>query len=379
MKYNKSLFASIFTVITLLGGLALADDAKPRIKHSRRPPIGGIPTPFSLANIPTPSINFARFFTDPGLFATTREFGNSVISMKNLPYHSQVAKANQTPWSAWFYPDKDDLLFKDQNSTLAKYDMFRRSKYRKMGKQPPGSAQLWAKSKFHPELKEWWEGKCDARALAAISRPEPKRPVTFYGERGESLTFGISDLKALLLMTYEGVEDEELGVYGQKFTGDQRGSVWDDPFPNEFHRFLEVFLFERHQAFMMDYDPSPQVWMVPVYETNHYIEAVPGDPNSVAVTAWLYSAESTTLEQRDDVGMKRGMRTYHYILHGYRNADNDLVVYDGEWAVGSDGIDSQKSHPDFMTVVKNPMTLVRKSNNPEIEIDIVDEILLKAY
>jgi hypothetical protein len=208
--------------------------------------------------------------------------------------------------------------------------------------------------------------------------PEPKRPVTIQMGK-DRITFSVADLKALLLKTYEAVDDADLKYYGQKFTGGPDGWIYPDIFPNEFHRFLEVFLFDRKQSFVMDHDPGPEVWNVPVYKTNFKMEAVPGNPNAVAVTTWVYYAKVVLPNEKDFVGTKETVRTYHYNLYGFRNENGDLAVTSGEWTVGSDKIDSIKDHPDFITTIRNPLTIKRKSYNPEIEVNLVDEILLKSY
>jgi hypothetical protein len=320
--------------------------------------------------------NFDRFFNDPALTAVTREFGQSVISMRNLPYRSEVGSAYHKPWSSWWFPKKDEVLFKGSSSALSKYDQFRKLRYRLKGKPTPRSAAEFESNAHNPHSLAW-EGLCDAWSMAAILKPEPKRPVTMRIGR-DAITFSVADLKALLLKTYENVDDADLKYYGQKFTGDARGWIFADIFPNEFHRFLEVQLFQRKQAFIMDHDPGVEVWNVPVYKANYLIDAIPSDPNAVAVTAWVFSAEFFPFVDRESVGTREAIRTYHYVLRGNRNIDGNLVVSSGDWIKGSDGIDSTRSHPDFITAVANPL-LVRKSYNPEIEIDLVDEILLASY
>jgi hypothetical protein len=316
-------------------------------------------------------------YDDPALTAVTREFGPSKIRMSRLPHRSKVAVANQKPWSSWWYPKKDESLFEGSNSPLAKYDLFRKLRYHYKGKPTPRSAAEFEKQKYSSQALAW-EGLCDAWSLASILKPEPKRPVTMRIGR-ESITFTVADLKALLLKTYEAVDDEELKYYGQKFTGDARGWIFPDIYPNEFHRFLEVYLFKKKQAFVMDHDPGPEVWNVPVYKANYHMQAIPGDPNAVFVTAWVYSAKFVQPHEKDFVGTRETVRTYHYVLRGSRNPSGKLVVTSGEWVKGPDHIDSTKDHPDFITTVPNPLTLTRKSSNPEIEIDLVDEILLNSY
>ena len=55
------------------------------------------------------------------------------------------------------------------------------------------------------------------------------------------------------------------------------------------------------------------------------------------------------------------------------------MVESGYWVKGPDGTDSRKDHPDYVLKIQEPGPLTRKSFNPEIEIEIVDEILSRAY
>jgi hypothetical protein len=297
--------------------------------------------------------------------------------MQQLPFRSSVASAHHKPWSSWWYPKKDDFLFKGSNSPLAKYDLFRKLRYHALGKPLPRSAAQFEQETYNPRSLSW-EGLCDAWSLAAISKPEPKKPVTIQIGH-EKITFSVADLKALLLKTYEAIDESDLKYYGQKFTGSAEGWIFPDIFPDQFHRFLEVYLFERKQAFVMDHDPGVEIWNVPVYKANYVMNPVPNDSNAVFVTAWVYSAEAALSTVKDFVGTREAVRTYHYILRGTKNSNGDLVVRSGKWAKGPDGIDSTKNHPDFITTIQNPLTIVRKSSNPEIEVDLVDEILQNSY
>jgi hypothetical protein len=318
---------------------------------------------------------------DPALTNVTREFGHTVITARELPMRSGVVAANLKPWSSWWFPKKDDFLFKNYRSTLesplAKYDLIRRMKYQMMGRTAPKSAADYEYNNYNPNSLSW-EGLCDAWALASISKPEPKKPVS-YRVGNTIITFTVGDLKALMLKTFEATDDSGLKYYGQKFSGDYSGWIYPDMFPDQFHRFLEVQLFERKQPFVMDHDPGVEIWNVPVYKANYLIESVPNEPNSVFVRTWLYSAESVRENEKDFLGTREAVREYNYVLKGSRNGNGDLVIESGYWVKGPDGVDSRKNHPDYLAIAIDPSRLVRKSWNPELEIDLVDEILSKSY
>ena len=102
-------------------------------------------------------------------------------------------------------------------------------------------------------------------------------------------------------------------------------------FPEQFHRFLEVQLFEKKQPFVMDHDAGIQIWNVPVYKANFSMDGVPGNPDAVFVRTWLYSAETSATDARDFVGTKEAVREYNYLLKGKRNDVGQLVVDSGYW------------------------------------------------
>ena len=317
-----------------------------------------------------------RYLTDPALTAVTREFGPSVISMSSLPWNSPTSGVEDRPWSSWWFPSRESELFENHGrnlSPLAKYDLVRAKLYHDAGRRTPPSAADYERDRYDPRSVAW-EGLCDAWALASISHPEPKRPVTLETEEG-SVTFSISDLKALVLKTYEAVDDRDLSFYGQRFTGEEKGWIFPDMFPEQFHRLVEVKLFEKREPFIMDHDPGVEVWSVPVYKANYTVQPVANDSNAVVVRMWLYYAASSLAEEKNFVGTKEVVREFNYVLLGNRNGSGDLVVNSGYWFKGRSGIDSRKDHPDYLIGVATGASLNRKSANPEIDPEIVDRIV----
>lgn len=317
---------------------------------------------------------YDEFLSDPALTAVTREFGPTVIGARSLPFRSAVAVSEIKPWSSWWYPKREGGLIEP----LAKYDYLRQTRARLAG-QPGsvGSARDFEMQSNGANALAW-EGLCDAWALASISKPEPKRPVTIT-VGNSTVTFGIDDLKALLLKTYDAVDDSSIKMYGQRFNGSYTGWIYPDIYPEQFHRFMEVQLFDRGLPFLMDHDPGVEVWTVPIFKANYVLEEVPGKPDSVLVHTWVHTAESTKREEKDFVGTKSVVREYDYILQGVRNANGDLVIQSGYWIKTPGGVDSRNDHPDYVLQVQHPESLVRKSWNPQIDMALIDEILEKSY
>lgn len=322
----------------------------------------------------TDQINIEGLLNIPQLSAVTREMGPTVISIHTYPFKSPIAIASVKPWSSWWYPKQEDFMM----GPLGKYDRIRKNRFEAKGEgKAPESAANFDRGPVGTKFLTW-EGLCDAWSLASILVKEPRNPVIFK-ENGERFQFEISELKALLLLTYEAVDDSELQYYGQKFTGDDRGWVFPDIFPDQFHRFVEVQLFQQKTAFIMDHDPGTQVWNVPVYKANFIMDSIPGEPDSVFVRTWLYSAESVAPGEKEFIGTKEGVREYDYVLVGTRNSDGNLTVTSGYWVKGPTGVDSRNDHPDYLTRIPDPLKIVRRSSNPNIDIHLIDEILEKSY
>jgi len=321
----------------------------------------------------------------PELTAVTREFGQTTIALSSLPIKSGLEISSAVPWSSWWYPKNSDFLFKESEpasfierfwtaiqpakapvSTLAKYDMLHGTK-----------AAEFARKKFDPKANSW-EGLCDAWSLAAVLSPEPKHPVT-VSVGGVNVEFSVADLKALLLMTYEAVDDSEVKYYGQKFTGNSEGWVYIDVFPEQFHRLLEVELFGNKRPFILDHDPGVEVWTNPVFKANYAISAMPNQPNAVFVRTWVYAAEVSLETDKNFVGTREVVREYDYVLTGDITPDNTLVVNSGYWVAGPDGVDSRKDHPDYLIRIVDGSKVERKSWNPEINVKAVDELVERSY
>ena len=321
--------------------------------------------------------DFATMFKDPSLFAVTREYGYSVVKAKKYPLTDLALAAQLKPWSSWWYPKKEPLLFPDalgNPSALTKSDMLHRT-----FKPTAGSAAEYERQKFSPQ-SAMWEGLCDAWSFASLAKPEPKRPVKIpYADGSGSVTFTVADLKGLALMTYEAVDDTVLSYFGQKFSGGPDGWIFPDIFPEQFHRFIEVQLFENKKPFVMDHDSGVEVWNVPVFKANYKMDLVPNEPNSLFVRMWLYSAESVLSTEKNFVGTKQSVREYDYVLQGVRDNKGNLVITSGYWVKGPDGIDSRNDHPDYMIQISDPSKLVQKSWNPEIDVELVNAILEKSY
>jgi hypothetical protein len=261
------------------------------------------------------------------------------------------------PWSSWWYPLWQDTLFHSDPgdlSPLEKYDQY----VRRSGYYDPGAALFEQQNLYQPR-GEGWMGHCDAWALASIMQPEPKTPMIYYGIR-----FNVKDLKALIIKTYDGVQD--LKHYGQRNNG-QWDSVYEDIYPEQFHRFLQAEIFEKKKQFIMDHDAGIEVWNVPVYRAQTRVTADASDDHVMHVKTWLWTA-SPHVDDYNFVGTKEVILDYTYDLYGVKQPDGKFKVEFGLWTDRS-----RWDHPDY--VIPKPDQIERKSRNQKIDPAIVDRIV----
>lgn len=284
--------------------------------------------------------------------AAVAKFGKSEVTLGDFN-----VEAKQKPWSSWWYPSFDKLLFEDNDGTLSplsKYDTFAKKSFRKK----TFARDFEEKNLYDPRSVEW-AGLCDAWSMAAIIEKEPKKSVTKNG-----IVFNVVDLKGLLLKTYEGSALTE--VYGQRNNA-QWDSVYEDLYPEQFHRFLQVELYEKKNAFIMDFDASIQVWNVPVFEAKMKITKDEQNSNVVHVKTFV-SFPSQFIDDYNFTGTQKVMKSYTYDLYGSWNREGKFLVDYGLWTESS-----RWDHPDYVIAV--PKELARSSRNTEIDPKIVDAIL----
>lgn len=316
-----------------------------------------------------------NYLSSSELEKVTQKYGRSTIDMKSLPYNSPILDSNERPWSAWWYPKYEKTLFENlpAESTLEKYDRYRNHYYQIVGLgRPPNLATSIERSQFNARSLSW-EGLCNAWAFVSLLRPEPNK-VLLAG----IVKFDIADQKALLMKTYEGILDSQIDVYGQKFNGDHDGWIHPDPFPDQFHRFIEEMLINRKKAFIMDHDAGIEIWNVPVYKANYQILPIADRDDAVQVRMWLYSAMPLRKEQMYETGLKETIREYHYVLFGKPLPNGLLEIESGVWIIGPNGTDSRKSHPDYFITIPNRAELNRESFNPAIESKLIDQLFMET-
>jgi hypothetical protein len=280
---------------------------------------------------------------------------------QNRPMFTALKVSGDLPWTSYWYPKRDKVLFDGASSPLAKFDQVLAA----AGKQP-GAAQLEAES-YSPDAAEW-EGLCDAWAMASITTKEPKAPLNFKG-----VDFSISDLKALTVKLFEGNKPK---IYGRRYLGTSStdGQI-QDLRPDAFHKLVMTVLGKQNRPLSLDTDPGPEVWAEPMFEMSWTVTEDPQNKDAYLVSAWprFITYRETSDDTLTTLSNAR-LRKYEYRLYvdkSNTNADGEYKVLYGEWINVSEA-----SHPDIVFVPSRDLT---PSNRVLSEnLDILKELLTAA-
>ena len=257
------------------------------------------------------------------------------------------------PWSAYWYPTNDTVLFDGADAPLKKYDRFAARTHG----SATSAAEFEEKNVYNPA--PGWEGSCDAWAKASLFEAEPVRGV------GEFTAF---DLKALLIKSYQSIDDDSIEYFGERNNGDD--SNYKDIYPDQFHRFLQVNLFEDHKPFLMDKDPGIAVWNMPMYYANLTITR-DSDPRVLHVQAKVKGANFWTSHTENK--RKVLLKEYTYDLMGMPNSDGSFSVDVGQWTGNS-----IKDHPDFVGAIKHK-PVRHRSLNTEIDTKVIEQLMSSSH
>lgn len=291
---------------------------------------------------------------NPEFTKVTDTFGPLVVSVGQF---KQVLE-DKKPWSSWWYPLWKPTLFSEEGgvSTLERYDRL----VSKISGRASQAAQF-EREQLHDSRAVGWAGLCNAWALASVLHPEPNQERML-----QQIRFRVRDQKALLLKTYESAEGIE--IFGQRNDG-RWDHIYADVFPEQFHKFLQVQIFEKQTPFVMDHDASIEVWNVPVYGVHSFITKDEADPKRFHVQTWLFTA-SPHIDDLDFVGTKRVIKSYTYDLIGELDSEGNLKVQYGQWTQSS-----RWDHPDYLIPAPDASQIKRGSFNQQIYYQYVDHIL----
>ena len=292
---------------------------------------------------------------DAQFLTATQTYGPLYVKEGDLEAYSVTH-----PWSSYWFPKKDPILFQPRNgqpAPLQKYDKYLGS----------GQAAPYEESHWDPAGADTWDGLCDAWSAASVLEPEPSHGATVDG-----IKFSVLDLKALLIKSYEDAGSRKK-IFGQRYSREGRDD-YQDILPDQFHRVVQAELVEHGRAIVIDKDPGLEVWNTPVSGIVATLTRDRVDRHVMHVEANIQGA-SPSFDDVSYVGTNDFWLQYTYDLFGNDQADGTFKVEYGAWTGKS--VDY---HPDFVVAFPDPDGLRknRRSFNPGIDTAKVDEILAKA-
>lgn|GEM_PF-1651778 len=300
---------------------------------------GQVTPPSPAATEETPASEVSVLIPESEVYSETSDiylqYGELRVRPGEAAFESPIR-----PWSGYWLPARSDYLFAGAGSPLAIWDSFVRAL--PLPRSQGGGAVQWEKTLYeqnHQPLS--WEGACDAWAIASLYEFEPTEPRA--PSRGTRLSVGAQ--KALLVRSWDWVEEKR--VYGRPYRGD-RESLWDEPSPAGFHRFMISELFEQSRPFIIDKDPGIPVWNTPIFGAFTRLRDDPVDINSVLVRTWLKGVDPLFHDPEEQKNPITWIELA-YRLSGKRQADGSLRVTGGAWLQDEEtGVDSTLFHPDFL-------------------------------
>jgi hypothetical protein len=201
-----------------------------------------------------------------------------------------------------------------------------------------------------------------------------------------SLEFSVGDLKALLIRTYEEIDGAR--NFGSNFGSDREIRSYisqADIYPDQLLRLMQVELGEKRRAFYIDGNSTNQIWNEPILRAVVTLEVDPANVQRLIGRMALDTAKSDTTPVSEE--SRKSGRGYDFLnslrplifsesftfeLFGYPRADGSYLIEYGEW-VGT----SRVFHPDFATVLpEGPLS--RRSSNPHIKVEVVEELIRRA-
>lgn len=286
---------------------------------------------------------------DPEHNTVTQKFGKLQVKIGSEMYES-----TKTPWSSWWFPSRETYLF-DRDNTLAPLEIYDQVHRRVYGNNP--QTAFYERTNLYSDNSANWSGLCHAWAMASIVHPEPTKKIYKNG-----YYFTPGDQKALILKSYENMSG--FTAHGQRFDGGPF-DLYEDMYPDQLHKVVQVFLRDKKLPFLMDYDPSYPVWTVPVYKAKVVISEI--NSTSVKVSMWLTYA-SSFVDSPEYIGTKSVTKVYRYLLTGSYDNQKVFTATGGKWTD-----ESIVDHPDY--IIEYPENIKRGSMNKNLNIDHLDQIL----
>jgi hypothetical protein len=240
-----------------------------------------------------------------------------------LTYLSPALAVN--PWSGYWWPLSAGELIFGYNSDvppLQKYDALVYGTY-----PGPATQESYDRKLNYDTGAGSWFGLCNGWAAAAIMTKEPTQASTVQGIR-----FNVGDQKGLLSEAWYNTTSDGWFA-GSRYYG--YGDDYQDLYPDQFWRLLQVYLRDNGIAFVADIAAGEEVWNYPIQSYSLQGQHVGGGWYDCTLDIGL----ADDAVHPDFVGIKEIAKSYTFMVQ--LNSGN-IVDGSGYWT-GS----SVQDHPDF--------------------------------
>ncbi len=285
-----------------------------------------------------------------------------------------------TPWSDTYWPSNRAGIAARWNlpgSDGFKYRLYSENEVRVMPKNelaklsPAEKYDIFMGRFDYPTVKmvrgstsasmESWNGICHGWAPASLNHPEPG-PVTVKSSNGIEVSFGSSDVKALIDQYYATYAraSEFLGMRCKRGGGGNifrriagvfsSSSACNDTHAGAFHIVMSNELGIKRRGFVADVDSKRQVWNQPIYafdakvvgERRPHEGAAPGTRREVLIHAVITYTKEINATWNPVVGtssFSKESKAYDYALE---------LDSSGRIIGGSYYLKSNRARPDFL-------------------------------
>ena len=294
-----------------------------------------------------------------------RDFGQLYINETLDNNGDSIAEQVEVPrpWSGYWYPFSNDVLYNNEASPLGKYDQLMRALNK------PDKSRRQEESFYKGFSPASWEGLCDAWAVASVVTKEPLEKKTVMG-----VDFSIADLKALLTFSHLKYPYKQ---YGITYRGNaETDGTFQDIKPEAFHQIVVSVLSKHKRAVVIDDMAGIEIWNKPLYRyrwkvikdpENEYAFLVKGYP-------WLVKERSKETDQpTSSLDIVAPVYSYRLFVDKKTKKNNKYLVVAGEW-IG----DSYKDHPDTIKVVAEEGDVGSHNKEFDKNIEIYKRYLLNS-
>ncbi len=348
----------IIPIFFILSALMLSACAKD--SSSKESPAQPAPEHATIENWNYPTTQLPE-----NLKLVTQSMGVLRVQVGKFVYESPK---ESRPWSGWWFPMKDGSLYLNNNSPLRKYDI--------LANALTGSpSKVGDKFKTKSEATDLlpWEGLCDAWSLASVYEVEPTENLMV-----NNICLTPGDQKALLTIAYKDSAGHLKNNYFGQLNSKGPQSIYNDIYPDQLHRFIQVELSRRKSPFLMDFDAGESIWTVPVYKAELSISVSADNKDQLNVELFLTSPEfQLNPEQKklNDIGRLGYLftkRKYTYSLFGSWQG-NEFVVNKGVWT-GSSAV----NHPDYVISLPAQMGAHEENDPSKVSYKTLMDIFSNA-